>query len=113
MNFPEQWGIRTSLTDCVGKTIEKAEVVKMEYGCTWNSAWVVKFTDGSRAFFAGQAGTGVMNPDIEAVGKCDIFTPEEYGQMQTDKKRRLEARANEVRKDQEREFERLRSQLGK
>jgi len=67
MTYPEKWGFIDSLIKCEGKTIEKAELIQMEHGCTWSSAWVVKFTDGTRAFFVGSRGSGIMNPYIENV----------------------------------------------
>lgn len=88
MTYPEKWGFIDSLTKCEGKTIEKARKVKMSFGCTWDTAWVVKFTDGTRAFFVGGEGSGVMDPDIEDVKECELFKPEEYAELCSDLKKK-------------------------
>ena len=108
----DKFGFENSLKDCIGKTIEKAEVVKMPYGCTWKTAWAVKFADGSRAFFAGQEGTGIQSPNVEAVEASQIFTAEEVGEMLTIRKRRKDDSARKAREQKERELERLKKELG-
>jgi len=103
MTYPEKWGFIDSLEKCEGKTIEKAGTIIMEHGCTYSMAWVVKFTDGTRAFFCGGKGSGIMNPTIEGVKECELFKPEEYAQMCKDIKKRYmeQKKQKEAKKYQE------------
>ena len=107
----DKFGFENSLKDCTGKTIDKAEVIKMPYGCTWDSAWAVRFKDGSRAFFAGQEGTGIQSPTVEAVEGSQIFTAEEVGEMLTIRKRKKDDSARKAREQKVRELERLKREL--
>lgn len=78
--WPEKWGFIPDLSECVGKTIAEVCGVKMPWGCTWSSAIAVRFSDGTRAFFVGGVGSGIVSPELEAVTGCPIFTPDEVGQ---------------------------------
>lgn len=113
MNFPnEKWGYKEGLDECVGKTIERAELVIMEHGCTHNWAWVVLFTDGTKAFFVGEKGSGVMNPEIEAVKESSIFTPEEVGEMAADEKRKKDQRKRKAESREYEAYETLKKKFG-
>lgn len=112
-NFPSKWGYKKGLDGCVGKTIEKAESVNMEFGCTWNHAWVVLFTDGTKAFFVGSKGSGMMNPDIESMKESNIFTPEEVGEFVAEKKRERDERIRIGEERDRRQYERLKKQFEK
>jgi hypothetical protein len=110
--FPEKWGFEKDLRKCIGRTIESADIVEMPYGCTWRSAWAVRFTDGSRAFFVGSTGSGIVNPLREAVEKCSIFTSKEVGEMaEADAAKRRRDKA-EDRRRKEAQLESLRKELG-
>ena len=111
--FPERWGFKGSPEGCIGKTIEAAELVEMEYGCTWRTAWAIRFRDGSRAFFVGGRGSGVMNPCISAVEECAIFTPEELGEMSADKKRLAEEIARSGKAQRRARYEHLKKEFGR
>jgi hypothetical protein len=108
----DKFGFENSLKDCIGKTIKKAEVIKMPYGCTWSSAWAVEFTEGSRAFFAGQEGTGMQSPAVEAVEMSQIFSADEVGEMLSIRKRKRDDSAKKTREVKIREVERLKRELG-
>lgn len=113
MNYPNgKWGCEADLRKCAGKTIEAVELIRMEWGCTWDNAWLVRFTDGSRAFFAGQPGTGIMNPSRDAIEGSAIFTPDELAEVVADDKRRSDARKREQEKRDRAEYERLAERFG-
>lgn len=95
--WPQKWGFIGSLLKCKGKTIEVAELVKMPYGCAWSHAWAVRFTDGSRAFFAGHQGTGIISPELDALRDSHIFTPAEYGEYAAALKAKTESRRKALR----------------
>jgi hypothetical protein len=121
--YPEKWGFLSSPEECIGKTLEKAELIKMEYGSVWDTAWAIRFTDGSRAFFVGGRGSGIMNPQIEAepwwgrqglyaLETSEIFTVEELREMVSDAERRREQRRKEQEERLRREYERLKKHFG-
>lgn len=114
-NFPERFGFESDPRACVGKTIERIELLAMEFGCTWSHAFAIRFTDGSRAFFAGKPGTGIMNPqldgksygDAHTVETSEIFTKPEYAAMVTAKEADAVRRRQDHERAERREFERL------
>ena len=115
--FPDKFGFLKGLDECVGKTIEQAEVIGMEFGCTWNSAWAVKFTDGSRVFFVGAKGSGIMNPSLESIAglrgveQSEVFTADEYGEMVAAKKKKREkAHADALAREKE-QYEKLKAKF--
>lgn len=110
--WPEKWGFIDDLRECVGKTIEAAHWLKMPYGCSWDSAWVVRFTDGSRAFFVGSVGSGIVSPDRSEVETCPIFTPEEVGELSAAIARKKQQEQREARDRKLQELERLKAELG-
>lgn len=112
-NFPSKWGYIKGLDECAGKTIERAELVSMGYGCTHRWAWVVLFTDGTKAFFVGEKGSGIMNPDIEAMKESSIFTPEEVGEFAAEQKRERDRRIKENKGRELEEYERLKKLYAK
>jgi hypothetical protein len=119
MNFPIKFGFEPDLRACVGKTIERVELMKMEWGCTWQNAFAVRFTDGSRAFFAGHVGTGIMNPELEGaayhsetVETSHIFTKREYAEMMGAKERNEEQRKKRYERAEREQFEKLAQKFG-
>ncbi len=120
-NYPEKFGFEPDLRKCIGRTIERVEILKMEWGCIWNAAFAVRFTDGTRAFFAGHVGTGIMNPQLDgttygtavSVETSHIFTKREYAEMLSAKQQR-EQRDRDARLWSEREqYERLAAKFAK
>ncbi len=113
MNFPNgKWGYIAGLDECVGKTIKKAEIVSMGYGCTWSHAWVVLFTDGTKAFFVGQRGSGMMNPEIESMKESYIFTPEEVGEIVASEKKERDEKVRLAETRELNEYLRLQKKFG-
>jgi hypothetical protein len=114
-NFPKRFGFEPDLTKCSGKTIERVELMAMEWGCTWNNAYAVRFTDGSRAFFAGHPGTGIMNPmldgntygAVKTVETSEIFTKREFAEMLEAARARTRQQAQEHEQSERRQYERL------
>lgn len=118
-NFPTKFKMEPDLRKCIGKTITNVELLKMEYGCTWNEAFAVEFTDGSRAFFAGHPGTGIMNPDIDGqythlktVETSQIFTKREYAEMVAAREAEKLRRKQDVDRREREEFEKLATKYG-
>lgn len=115
MNFPEKFGFVADLRECVGKTIERVEMVQMDYGCTWPQAFAVRFTDGTRAFFGATVGTGIMNPrldgtvcrDTYTVETSQIFTKPEYAAMADARRQDAVRREQDREREERRQFERL------
>jgi hypothetical protein len=118
--FPERFGFEPDLRACEGRTIERVEMLRMEFGCTWDSAFAVRFTDGTRAFFAGHVGTGIMNPalDGETYGRSrtvetsEIFTKREYAEMLLAKQAADERRVREHEASERRKYEALAAKYG-
>lgn len=119
-NFPGKFGMEPDLRECVGRTIERVELLAMEHGCTWNKAYAVRFTDGTRACFAGHVGTGIMNPQLEGtsyhgvktVETSEIFTKREYADMLAAKDRQAEQRQLAAERSERREYDRLAQKFG-
>ena len=114
LNFPVKFGMEPDLRVCVGRTIEKVELLSMEFGCTWQEAFAVRFTDGTRAFFAGHVGTGIMNPRLDGetysthtVETSEIFTKPEYAQMVSHRDQEAVRRKQDQERSERREYERL------
>lgn len=93
------WGFIGDLRKCVGKKIERVEIASLGFGYTINNAWVILFTDGSRAFVAERpTEQTVIMPDEKWMKTSEIFKPEELADMvadrmritQEDKKRKAE-----------------------
>lgn len=105
--WPEKFGFLSGPEKCIGKTIEAVESLRMDYGCTWDRAFAVRFTDGSRAFFVGHSGSGVMNPSLEAVQASEIFTPEEVGKMVAAEMARKQGFKRDQEEKERREYEAL------
>jgi hypothetical protein len=118
-NFPDRFGFEPDLRKCSGKTIEAVELMLMEYGCTWDHAFAVRFTDGSRAFFAGHVGTGIMNPRLDGkvyseqktVEMSQIFTAEEYGVMAEAKKWHAIQQAQNHEREERHRYEQLKAKF--
>lgn len=114
-NFPTKFGMEPDLRKCEGRTIERAELLVMDHGCTWRHAYAVRFTDGTRAFFAGHIGTGIMDPQVDGtaygeyrtVETSDIFTKREYAEMMAARERQEAQRKRDTERAERREFERL------
>lgn len=119
-NFPAKFGFESDLRKCAGKIIKEVELLVMEYGCTWNNAYAVKFTDGTRAFFAGHVGTGIMNPrldgetysDIKTVETSTIFSKPEYAAMLAAKQAAAVRRYQDHERYERRELQRLVEKFG-
>lgn len=119
-NFPYHFGFEPDLRECVGKTIERVEMVEMEWGCTWQQAFAVRFTDGSRAFFGATVGTGIMNPRLEGptygnvktVETSDIFTKREYAEMVSAKQADSARRAQDAEREERRRYQALAAKYG-
>lgn len=120
-NFPDKFGFIRDLRQCVGKSIEAVELMRMEFGCTWDNAFAVRFTDGTRAFFAGSPGTGIMNPQLSGdhhgntltVESSSIFTPSEYAEMSEARKREKDRQRQDRERDERRRYEELSAKYGK
>ena len=111
MGYPQQFGFRDKLKDMIGLTIEDAAVMRMEWGCTWDRCIFLRFTDGSRGYLMGNdGGGGIMNPHDD-VFESRFFTPEEYGIVKADKKRKQDQQERESRERKQRELERLQREL--
>lgn len=110
--WPVKFGFISDPRECVNKEIEAVEVVSMGYGCTWKSAVVMKFTDGARAFFAGQAGTGIVSPPLESVEKSRIFTADEYAEYAKHERLKKERREKEKLEEKKRRIEQLKREIG-
>jgi hypothetical protein len=120
MNFPTKFGFESDLRNCVDKTITRVELVAMEYGCTWESAYAVQFSDGSRAFFAGKPGTGIMNPLLTGkeysrltVETSEIFTKPEYAVMVVARQQDIAMRAREREREERHHYEELKKKFDK
>lgn len=119
-NFPMKFGMEPDLRKCVGKIIERVELLKMEWGCTWSNAYAVRFTDGSRAFFGANVGTGIMNPELEGktygdtknVETSEIFTKKEYAAMVAAKQAHAAHRAAAHEREERRRYEELAAKFG-
>lgn len=118
-NFPTKFGMEPDLRKCEGKTIERVELLAMEFGCTWRSAFAVRFSDGSRAFFSASPGTGIMNPQLDGqsysyktVETSDIFTKREYAEMLSARERDAEYRKRRHEQDERRRYEELAKKFG-
>lgn len=87
----------------------------MEHGSVWSHAFAVRFTDGTRAFFGGHVGTGIMNPQLDGtsysemktVESSDIFTKPEYAAMLSARQAESIRRQQDHERSERREFERL------
>lgn len=120
-NFPEKFGFEADLRNCVGKTLERVEMVAMEHGCTWSQAFAIRFTDGSRAFFGATVGTGIMNPRLDGstygttrtVETSEIFTKREYAEMLAAQQAASVRRAQEHERAERRRYEELAAKFGK
>lgn len=119
MNFPEKFGFESDLRECVGRAIERVELVQMEYGCTWPQAFAVRFTDGTRAFFGATIGTGIMNPQLDGnayrnltVETSDIFTKREYAEMLAAKQAEAVQRAQAHERAEREQYEKLAAKYG-
>lgn len=109
-----QLGFEGDPNKWVGKTIAKVELVKAEFGATFDTCVLFQFEDGSRGWSAGRGkASGIMTgPTLEGAAKSGIITAEEYGQMQAAHKRlRDERNADEARRKRA-ELERLKKELG-
>ena len=116
MNYPEKFGFITDLRNCKGKVIEEVELIGMEWSSISRTGWAIRFTDRTRAFVLGGPVTGfIVNPEIEKSYSCEgvetseIFTPDEYGIMLVDRKRKTERRKVEEQERERRELERLKA----
>ncbi|HVX90174.1 MAG TPA: hypothetical protein VHC20_00850 [Candidatus Paceibacterota bacterium] len=97
--LPKHWGFIQDLRECEGKTIERVELAKLGFGYTITNAWVVKFTDGSRAFFGERPSGGTaLRPDEKWMESSVIFTPQELADLV----------AERMQKRQEKQLERER-----
>lgn len=115
-----KFGFEPDLRNCLGKTLERVEMVSMEFGCVWSQAWAIRFTDGSRAFFGATVGTGMMNPRLDGstygatktVETSEIFTKREYAEMSAAKQADAVRRAQERERDERRRYQELAAKFG-
>lgn len=110
--YQEQFKFILDLRDCKGKTIEDVEFVSMEFGCTFEQAYAVKFNDGTRCFILASTGKGIMNPDIKAVEQSNIFTTDEYLKMERDRINKIKYEQKERENRKRRQLEELKKELG-
>ncbi|HVX90250.1 MAG TPA: hypothetical protein VHC20_01280 [Candidatus Paceibacterota bacterium] len=86
LGIPKHWGFIQDLRECVGKTIERVELAKLGFGYTITNAWVVKFTDGTRAFFGERPSGGTaLRPDETWMEGSLIFTPQELAELSAER----------------------------
>jgi hypothetical protein len=110
--IPASWGFIRDLKECVGKTIERVENVSLGFGYTIDSAWAVRFTDGSRAFFGNRPSGGVSwFPSEDAMAKSEIFKPEELGEVVAERMREDQQRKRDAEARERREFEALKKKF--
>jgi hypothetical protein len=111
--MPERWGFIRDLRECVGKTIQEVELAKLGYGYTVNSAWAVKFTDGSRGFFIERPSKGTaITPSEDWMKTSRIFTPEELGEVVATHMREKQEAARRREEDEKRQFAELQKKYG-
>ena len=97
---PEKWGFIRDLRECVGKTIEAVELTDLGFGYTIQQAWVVRFTDGTRAFFGERPSKGTaLCPSEKAIGKSLIFKPEELADVVADRMQKNQERERRERQE--------------
>ena len=103
----------TNLKCCVGKTIEVIEDHPMVFGCTFYHCWLIRFTDGTRAWEANQVGSGIYpGPRLESLSSSQIVTPEEYGAMIVAEKKERDFRIKQDREMKKRQLTNLKKELG-
>lgn len=111
--FLNSWGFIQDLRDCVGKTIDRVELTDLGYGYTVSSGWAVRFTDGTRAFFTERPIKGtLLFPSEEAMSQSLIFTPEECGQVHTQRVREKQERLNTQLRQERYQYEKLHKKFG-
>lgn len=96
-----------------GRTIERAELVPMQFGSTSSSCVLLKFSDGSRGWCLGRNSDGLMTgPDIDKLADSQIVTADEYGVLIADRKREQDRRREDELRRKRQDLERLRRELG-
>lgn len=102
----------TTIDKCVGKTIECVETFEMQYECTFYHCWLIRFTDGSRAWEANQVRGMSVGPNIEKLKNSSIITADEYGRMVASKKRYEDSLRESHRQSQLRRLKQDAASLG-
>ena len=97
----------------LGKTIVAAEQINMQYGSIGQACLLFKFEDGSRGWVVGRVSDGlIVGPDVDALEKSRIITADEYGALVANRKREIDAREEDRKRQKRQEYERLKQELG-
>ena len=96
-----------------GKTIKSCERIGTEYGRTWSTYILLKFTDGTRQLIGGNFNVHSPNPTIEEMRKAPKFFSEEdlIKKFGCDERKRRD-RARERKSQAMAKYERLQRELG-
>jgi hypothetical protein len=111
-NYPKLFGFIGQVDEMKGKTIGDISIEKMEWGSISHTCILFRFTDNTRGYLLGQNTQGLaVGPDV-SVYAGRFFTPEEFGQVQSDIKRHSEQRDRETLEAKRRHLEQLKKELG-
>ena len=96
-----------------GKTIESCESIGAEFGRTYSTYLLLKFTDGTRQLIGGGFNAFSANPTIEEMRKAPKFFSEEdlIKKFGCDERKRRD-RARERKSQAMAQYERLQRELG-
>jgi len=103
--------IRFKLKDLIGKTVTNIEVLRAEYGRTYNNYLCFTCSDGTRVLLYGGEPYG-PNPDLKEMRRVKFFTPEEIAEKVKKEEIRRREKIAEREQLERREYERLKKKFG-
>jgi nitrate reductase alpha subunit len=101
------------IEDIKGKTIQSAEIIRAEYGRTYNHYICIVFTDESKIMIAGDDAPWNPDPEIEQMKKAPLFfTPDDIAEKVRYIEQEKRDRLKEEHKRKLDKFNELKKELG-
>jgi hypothetical protein len=106
--FPD---VKIDFRELKGETIKDIDVIRAEFGRTYDNYILVTCESGKRVLFHG-GNPWQPSPTLEEMRKTTFFTPDEIAEKVRWEEAKKRAKQEEEEERKRREYERLKKELG-